>query len=69
MTTQIQAPMSSLQLELLKIYALNPSEVDLRNVKQLLARYFADKLVAKIDEAIEAKGISEQDLAQWLDGE
>jgi hypothetical protein len=69
MMAQIQAPMSSLQLELLKMYAFSPSEDDLLNVKQLLARYFADKLVNKIDHAIEEKGISEQDLEQWLNGE
>lgn len=69
MTSQIQAPMSSLQLELLKLYSFSPSEDDLLNVKQLLARYFADKLVNKIDQAIEEKGINEQDLEKWLNGE
>jgi hypothetical protein len=69
MTAQISAPMSSLQVELLKMYSFSPSEEDLLNVKQLLARYFADKLVNKIDQAIEEKEISEQDLEQWLNGE
>ena len=69
MTTQIQAPMSAIQMELLKMYAFNPSEEDLLNVKKMLANYFADKLTTKIDKAIEEKGITEQDLETWLNGE
>ena len=68
MTTQFQAPMSAIQMELLKMYAFNPSEEDLLNVKKMLANYFADKLTTKIEKAIEEKGITEQDLEMWLNG-
>ena len=68
MTTQFQAPMSAIQMELLKMYAFNPSEEDLLNVKKMLANYFADKLTTKIDKAIEEKGITEQDMEMWLNG-
>jgi hypothetical protein len=68
MTAQIQAPMSTIQMELLKMYAFNPSEEDLVNVKNLLANYFATKLTTKIEQAVEERDITEQDLEEWLNG-
>jgi hypothetical protein len=69
MTASINTPMSSIQLELLKVYAFNPNEEDLLNIKKMLANYFADKLTKRIDQAIEEKNITEQDLEQWLNAE
>jgi len=59
--------LSPLQLELLKVYSFQPSEEDLLAVKQMLASYFSNKLISKIGEAVEEKGISEEDLEKWLD--
>ncbi len=59
--------LSPLQLELLKVYSFQPSEEDLLAVKQMLANYFSDKLISKIGQAVEEKGISEEDLQKWLD--
>ncbi len=58
--------LSPLQLELLKIYSFNPSETDLLEIKRLLANYFADKLIKKVDAAIQEKNITEEDLESWL---
>lgn len=58
--------MSPLQLELLKIYSFNLSEADLLEIKRLLANYFAEKLIKKIDAAIQEKDITEEDLENWL---
>lgn len=58
--------LSPLQLELLKIYSFQPSQEDLLAVKQMLANYFSDKLISKIEKAVEEKGISEEDLEKWL---
>ena len=58
--------LSPLQLELLKIYSFDPSKEDLLQIKKLLAQYFADKLVKKVDEAVEKKNITETDLEKWL---
>jgi hypothetical protein len=66
MAATMAAPMSALQLELLKVYSFQPSDEDLVNIKKMLATYFADKLLTKIDKSIEEKGISEQDLEAWL---
>ena len=58
--------LSSLQLELLKIYSFQPKEEDLLAVKQILAKYFAGKLQKNIDQAIEEKNITEEDLDRWI---
>lgn len=62
---QIQK-LSSLQLDLLKVYSFQPSETDLLAVRQLLATYFSGKLTEKVRQAVNEKGITESDLDRWL---
>jgi hypothetical protein len=57
--------LSPLQLELLKIYSFNPEEEDLIEIKRMLGQYFAKKLRRQVDAAIEAKGITNEDLDKW----
>jgi hypothetical protein len=65
-STQTYNRFSPLQLELLKIYSFSPSEEELLQVKQLLATFFAQRLSKMVDKAIEEKGITAQDLDNWL---
>jgi hypothetical protein len=58
--------LSPLQLELLKVYSFNPSQEDLLEIKQMLARFFANKLVNEVSKAVEEKEITEIDLESWL---
>lgn len=58
--------LSTLQLELLRVYSYNPSEEDLLEIKEMLAKYFADKLIANVNTAIKEKNISDADLESWL---
>ena len=58
--------LSSLQLELLKIYSFQPKDEDLMAVKEMLAKYFAGKLQKTIEQAIEDKNITEEDLDRWV---
>ncbi len=58
--------LSSLQLDLLKVYSFQPSETDLLAVRQLLATYFSDKLTDSIRQAVDEQGITEADLTRWL---
>ncbi|MEM1323883.1 MAG: hypothetical protein AAGG75_26725 [Bacteroidota bacterium] len=61
--------LSPLQLELLKVYALNPSQEDMLEIKKMLANYFADKLSANVAKAIEDKNIKDEDLESWLNNQ
>ena len=58
--------LSSLQLELLNVYSFEPDEKDLVAIKKLLAEYFSDKLISKVDQAVKESKITEQDLDRWL---
>lgn len=61
--------LSPLQLELLKIYSFAPTDEELIEVKKMLATFFADRLVKKVNAAVEEKGITEADLESWLNEE
>ena len=58
--------LSPLQMELLKIYSFSPTEEELIEIKKMLATFFADRLIKKVNTAVEEKGISEDDLEAWL---
>lgn len=44
------APLTNLQLELVKLFAQEVPEEDLRNIKQLIANYFAEKAMDMADQ-------------------
>ena len=59
--------LSQIQLELLRIYAFNPSEEEMLQVKNLLARFFADRFIDKIGQAATELQITDADLDRWLE--
>lgn len=58
----VQQPFSNLQLELLKLYADNISEKDLKAIQRLIARYFADKATNEADKIWDEKGYTAEKL-------
>ncbi len=66
MQANLSAPLTSLQLELLKVYSFNPSNQDLLEVKSLLGNYFAKKLIDNISLQAKKKGVTDDDLDKWL---
>jgi len=60
MTSKVS--LSNLQLEFLKLYADNIAEEDLKNIQRIIARYFAEKAIAQVDEIWDAKGYSAEQL-------
>jgi len=66
---KIKKKLSNLQLELLKLYSVPLSDNELLEVKQILAKHFADRLNKHIDEIWDKKGLSEGDMEQWLNDE
>lgn len=61
--------LSSLQLELLKVYALEPSQEEMEDIQRMLGQYFGKKLAAKVGQQVEKKGISEEEADRWLNEE
>lgn len=57
--------LSNLQLELLKLYANDLPDEQSTEVRQLLARYFAQKATESMDAVWNEKGLTEQDMINW----
>jgi hypothetical protein len=60
------APLSGLQLELLKLYSTEMTTEELLEVKQLLARYFARKAVESADQIWDQRQLTDEDMDAWL---
>lgn len=65
--SQSSQKLSTLQLELLKIYSFEPSEAEMVELKNLLARFFAERFTEKAAEAAKARHITDADLDKWLE--
>lgn len=59
-------PLSNLQQELLKLYAVNITDADLQHVRRYLANYFANRAIAEADGIWDGKSYSNQIMDQWL---
>ena len=55
-----------LQQELLKLYGSNVSEDDLIAIKDLIGKYFLNKLQDKADKAVDKLGYIQRDFDNWL---
>ena len=53
---------TSLQLELLRLHAVNPSEQELLEVKDMLAKYFMRKAISQIADIEAQRGTTNEDL-------
>lgn len=58
--------LSNVQLELLKLYSTNLSEKDMADLKDQLARFYAEKSIKLADEAWEKKGYTNDDMNSIL---
>ena len=63
-TTSQPAPLTNLQLELLKLFAQNVGDEDLIAIHRLIAHYFAEKAMDLADQAWEEKGWTDEDAAR-----
>lgn len=57
--------LSNLQNELLRLYAYNVSDDQLRDIRKMLADYFAQKIDAEMDQLWEANNWDEQTIESW----
>ncbi len=66
MEVQASSKFTPLQLELLKIYSFKPTEEELKQIKELLAKFFAHRFTEHVAQAAEMHGITDDDLENWL---
>ena len=63
---QLSTPLSSLQLELLKLYSTEVTPEELLEVKRLLGRYFGRKATQSADRVWDERGLTDEDMEAWL---
>lgn len=65
MAAQNGSSLSNLQLELLKLYSYNVSDDQLREIRRLLADYFAQKIDAEMNQLWQEKTWSNETIEAW----
>lgn len=58
--------LTNLQLELIKLFHYNLNEKQLMEVKDLLAKYFAENATKEMDKIWEEKNLSNETMDTWL---
>lgn len=64
--TELSLPLSNVQLELLKLYSTDLSEDDLKELKSLLARFYAEKSIKLANQIWDEKGLTDEDMDRLL---
>lgn len=62
----LDKPLTNLQLELLKLYSMELSEGQLKDVRRLLANYFAKQASDEMDRLWDEHGWNEETMETWL---
>ena len=63
---QINYPLSNMQIELLKLFARDIEEGDLKEIKKLIVDFLSKKLFDKTDKIWEQKDWSNEDMEKLL---
>lgn len=66
---QSTASLTNLQLELLKLFSYQLHEEELIEIKQLLAKFFADRLKKRTSKIWKEKAYTQEDMDKWLNDE
>ncbi|MFA6599179.1 MAG: hypothetical protein WCS69_15760 [Ignavibacteriaceae bacterium] len=59
-------PLSNVQEELLKLYSTNLSQEELKELKIVLGKYFAQKATKEVDKIWDEKKYSNETMDTWL---
>ena len=59
-------PLTNGQIELMKLFRTNMSEEELLELKNLLVKFYADKAIALADKIWDERGLTNQDMDEWL---
>ncbi len=64
--TTLKYPLNNAQVELMKLFGTNLSDEELKDLKNLLARFFADKAINAADDLWDKNGMSDDDMDHLL---
>ena len=62
----IKQPLSNVQLEILKAFSYNLTDKELKDFKDTLAQYFAERAIQIADQVWEEKGWTDEDVDRML---
>ena len=65
MEFQTSQKLSNLQLELLKLYAMNVSDEELRDIKRMLVKYFMERAMDEADKVWDKRGYTNELMEEW----
>ncbi len=63
---ELKLPLNNVQVELLKLFSTNLSDKDLEDLKNVLAKFYADKAILKANEIWDERGLADADMEAWL---
>ena len=66
---QIAAPLTNLQLELLKVFSYQLPDEELLEIKQVLVKFFAKRLKKRASKIWQEKNYTQKDMDKWLNDE
>ena len=59
-------PFTNLQMELLRLYAINLPDEDLLAIRRMIARYLLDKTRQRANAISKERGYTQETLERWL---
>ncbi len=62
---EVTKNLTNLQLELLKVFSFELDEEQLKEIRSLLANYFADKITGEIDDLFAENDWGEEKIEEW----
>ena len=65
----VTIPLSNLQLEILKLYSTNLDKIELNELKEQLAQFYAKKSINNADGVWIKKELTNDDMDNWLNNE
>lgn len=69
MTTELKPPLTNLQMELLKLFALQLPEEELKEIRMLLARFLMEKARTRATQISEERGYTAETFKKWVEGD
>lgn len=65
---EIKAPLTNLQMEYLKLLSFDLGENEMKELRQLIAKFLNEKMQKEMDKVWAEKGYSDETVKNWLDG-
>ncbi len=59
-------PLTNLQMEILELYSTDLTEEDLKELKTMLAKFYAHRAIREADRIWDEKHLTNEDMEQWL---